>query len=57
MTVLALKSTLLPMRLPLILPSFPFSRALMAFRGRPDFCMALGCRCMGAGEQRCTRRC
>ena len=40
--------------LALILPSLPFSRALMVFRGRTDFCMALGCRCRGAGEQMCT---
>lgn len=41
-TVLAEKSTRLPIKLPLTLPSLPFSRAFMAFRGRPDFCTAFG---------------
>merc|ERR1740123_2284143 len=42
MTVLALKSTLLPIKFPLILPSLPFSLALTAFRGLPLFCIARG---------------
>ena len=39
MTVLAEKSTLLPIRFPLSLPSFPLSLALIAFKGFPDLCL------------------
>ena len=42
MTVLAEKSTLLPIRLPLNLPSFPLSLDLIAFRGLPDLCLWVG---------------
>jgi hypothetical protein len=42
MTVLAEKSTRFPIKFPLIRPSFPLSLALIAFSGRPDFCMAFG---------------
>jgi len=42
MTVRAEKSTRFPIKLPRIRPSLPFRRALMAFNGRPDFCMAFG---------------
>lgn len=43
MTVRAEKSTRLPIKLPRILPSFPFRRALIDFSGFPDFCIALKC--------------
>ena len=42
MTVLAEKSTRLPIRLPLTRPSLPFNLAFTAFRGLPDFCVAFG---------------
>lgn len=42
MTVRAEKSTRFPIKFPRIRPSFPLRRALIAFNGFPDFCMALG---------------
>ena len=40
MTVRAEKSTRLPIKLPLTLPSLPFNLCLIDFNGRPDFCTA-----------------
>jgi hypothetical protein len=38
MTERAVKSHLLPIRLPLSLPSLPLSLSLIAFNGWPDLC-------------------
>lgn len=40
MTVRAEKSTRLPIKLPLIRPSFAFSLLQIDFIGRPDLCVA-----------------